>query len=51
LAIGPRYENRKKEKSFYILGYLLELIINIWQFGKEKLKSSKCGPIFPWKVF
>ncbi len=28
-----RYESRKKTESFYILGYLLELIIEIRQFG------------------
>ncbi len=28
-----RYEIRKKKKSFYVLGYLLELIIKIWRFG------------------
>jgi hypothetical protein len=27
------YESREKTKSFYILNYLWELIINIWQFG------------------
>jgi len=32
-----KYESRKKKKqeSFYILGYLLELIIKIWRFGKK----------------
>jgi hypothetical protein len=28
-----RYESRKKTESLYILGYLLELIIEIWRFG------------------
>jgi hypothetical protein len=26
-------ERRKEPKSFYILGYLVELIIKNWQFG------------------
>ncbi len=29
----PRYQSRKKPDPLYILGYLLELIIKIWQFG------------------
>jgi hypothetical protein len=29
----------KKSKSFYVLGYLLELIIKIWRFGKKFLLS------------
>jgi hypothetical protein len=27
----------EKKESFFILGYLLELIIKIWRFGKEIL--------------
>jgi hypothetical protein len=27
----------EKIKSFYILGYLLELIVKIWRFEKKKL--------------
>jgi hypothetical protein len=50
LAIGSRYENRKIKNCFYILGYLLELILNIWQFEKKNLKSSKFEPFFPWKI-
>jgi hypothetical protein len=33
---------KTKRESFYILGYLLELIIKIWQLG-EKINSSKSG--------
>jgi hypothetical protein len=36
-----RYESKRKEESFFIIGYLLELIIKIWRFGKKK--SSKSG--------
>jgi hypothetical protein len=36
-----KVEKKKKPESFYILGYLLELIITIWGF--EKIKSSKSG--------
>jgi len=33
--------------SFYILGYLLELVIQIWQFGKRNsLKSGEFGAIW-----
>jgi hypothetical protein len=32
-----------KQKPFYILGYLLELIIKIWQFGFIFEKSGECG--------
>jgi hypothetical protein len=28
--LHARYESRKKPGSFYILGYLLELIVKIW---------------------
>jgi hypothetical protein len=41
----------KKPESFDIPGYLLELIINIWQF--ENFFFSKFGefvPFFPWKI-
>jgi hypothetical protein len=34
---ATRYESRKKKPgSFYILGYLLELIVEIRRFGKKK---------------
>jgi hypothetical protein len=38
MKVGPKKKKTfpKKKKSFYILGYLLELIIKIWQFGKNK---------------
>jgi hypothetical protein len=34
-----RYESRKKPGSFYLLGYLLELITKIWQFGFFSLQN------------
>ncbi len=48
--ILDRKVERKKE-SLYILGYLLELIIKIWQFGFFILRSNKFGPFFPWIFF
>jgi hypothetical protein len=30
---------KQKSESFYILGYLLELIIKIWQFGNTILPN------------
>jgi hypothetical protein len=53
-------KEKKKTGSFYILGYLLELIIKIWQFGDFFLKkiSGEFGPIFSienplyrWKLY
>jgi hypothetical protein len=44
-------KKKKKRGSFYILGYLLELIIKNWQLGRKK-KSSKSGKFaffFPLK--
>jgi hypothetical protein len=42
---------KKNQNPSYILGYLLELIIKIWQFGKKySLKSGEFGPFFPWKI-
>jgi hypothetical protein len=37
-----RYESRKIPESFYILGYVLDLIIKIWPFSHQtkKLKSG-----------
>jgi hypothetical protein len=41
----------KISESFYILGYLLELIIKIWKFGKVFFsKSGEFGPFFPLKI-
>jgi len=40
-----KVENKKPE-SFYILGYLLELIMKIWQFGKKKKKKIKIWQIW-----
>jgi hypothetical protein len=42
----------RKTESFYILGYLLELIIKIWWFGiKFKIqKLVNFGPFFAWKI-
>jgi hypothetical protein len=38
----------KKLGSFYILGYLLELIVEIWQFEFFLFsKFGKYGPFFP----
>jgi hypothetical protein len=52
--LHTEYEIRGKfKKSFYILGYLLELIIKIWQFGFIFFlsKSDTFGPFFiPWKI-
>jgi hypothetical protein len=40
-----------KTGSFYILGYLLELITKIWQSGNFFLaKSGKFGLFFSWKI-
>jgi hypothetical protein len=39
----------KKPESLYILGYLLELIIKIWQFEFSSSNSGKFGPIFQKK--
>jgi hypothetical protein len=36
----------KKPESFHILGYLLELIIKIWQFGKTNLEIWRIWAIF-----
>jgi hypothetical protein len=37
----------KKSESFYILGYLLELIIKIWRFGSYYFsKSDEFGTFF-----
>jgi hypothetical protein len=45
---------KKKPKSFHILGYILELIINIWQIWaifsiENPLYRSKFGEISPIK--
>jgi hypothetical protein len=36
----------KKPESLYILGYLLELVIKIWQFEFSFSKSGQFRPIF-----
>jgi len=42
----------KKSESFYIVGYQLEHIIKIWQFGFYFiLKSGNFGPFFREKSF
>jgi hypothetical protein len=47
-----RYEGRKKFDSFYILGYLLEVIIRPLQFGKKKFqKFGEFGSRFLWNSF
>jgi hypothetical protein len=38
MKVGKETE---KTESFYVLGYLLELIIRIWQFGFYFLKFWK----------
>jgi hypothetical protein len=39
-----------KTPRLHILGHLLEVLIKIWQFGKEFFESSKFGPFFPWGI-
>ncbi len=34
MKVSKQNKNKKNKKSFYILGYLLELIIQIWRFEK-----------------
>jgi hypothetical protein len=36
----------EKPESLYILGYLMELIIKIWQFEFSSSKSGEFRPIF-----
>jgi hypothetical protein len=36
----------KKTESFYILGYLLELMKKIWRFENENLKYGEFGSFF-----
>jgi len=53
-----KVEKKKKKEptSFYILGYLVELIIKIWRFGNLLFfsffssKSGEFGPFSPWKT-
>jgi len=40
----------KKPESLYFLGYLLELIIKIWQFEFSSSKSGQFRPIFQWNI-
>jgi hypothetical protein len=42
----------KNQNPSYILGYLLELIIKIWQFGRKKFfKIWRIWAIFfPWEI-
>jgi hypothetical protein len=45
-----RYEVEKEKKIefFYIFGYILKLIIKIWQFGKKhSIKPEEFGLSFP----
>jgi len=37
---------KNKIKSSYVLGYLLELIIKIWPFGKKKTFPKIPGSFF-----
>jgi hypothetical protein len=42
----------KKTKSFYFLGYLLELIIKIWRIGGQKKKKKKTFKVWRiWVIF
>jgi len=43
-------KNRKKPESFYILGYLMELIIKVWEFGIFLINVTNLGHFFPWKI-
>jgi hypothetical protein len=44
----PDMKVEKKPGSFYILGYLLELIVEIWRLEKKLfLKIGKFGLFFP----
>jgi hypothetical protein len=46
-----RYESRKKPESFYILGYLLDLIIKIWPFSpKINFEIWQIWVTIPWKI-
>jgi hypothetical protein len=56
--LQTRYENRKKPESFYILGYLPELIIKIWRFTKTFVEIwriwatiSLGNPLYRWKSY
>jgi hypothetical protein len=31
--LDMKVEGKKKPESFYVIGYLIELVIKIWQFG------------------
>jgi hypothetical protein len=42
---------KKKPESFYIPGYLLELIIKKFAIRKNKLKSGEFGPFSHEKSF
>jgi hypothetical protein len=48
--VHSRYESREKNRIFFIFGYLLKLIIKIWQFDFFK-ESSEFGPFFHGKYF
>jgi len=46
-----QYGSRKKSKSFYIFGYLLELIVKNLAIGRIFfVKSDKFGPFFSLKI-
>jgi hypothetical protein len=42
---------KEKTESFYVLGYLLELIIKIWQFEKKIQNLANLGLFFHEKSF
>ncbi len=50
IRVQTRYESLMKTESFYILGYLVELIIKIWASGNFFfLNLASLGLFFAWK--
>jgi hypothetical protein len=50
MKVGKKRGKKKFKKSFHILGYLLELIIQIWRFGKKDLQNlANLVLLFPLK--
>ncbi len=50
--LNMKVEKKKAGSSFYILGYLLELIIKIWWFGNFFFSRNlaNLGHFFSWKI-
>jgi hypothetical protein len=45
--IDMKVEKKKKTESFFILGYLLEVMIRLWRFGIFfNLNFGEFGPLF-----